>query len=102
MLACNPRKNAALNQGNRSDKIDARELANRLRLNDLKPVYHGENGIRMLRELARSFMEACDDVAKADRDLPLDLAQWHGFFFMFQPVDLAALKHWRPRPADKA
>ena len=37
VLACNPRKNAALNQGNRSDKIDARELANRLRLNDLHP-----------------------------------------------------------------
>ena len=37
VVACNPRKNAALNQGNRSDKIDARELANRLRLNDLKP-----------------------------------------------------------------
>ena len=55
VLACNPRKNAALNQGNRSDKIDARELANRLRLNDLHPVYHGENGIRMLRELARSY-----------------------------------------------
>jgi len=38
VVACNPGKNPALNQGNRSDKIDARELANRLRLNDLKPV----------------------------------------------------------------
>src|SRR5215472_6193504 len=27
VVACNPRKNAALNQGSRSDKIDARELA---------------------------------------------------------------------------
>ena len=32
VLACNPRKNAALNPGNRSDKIDAYQLANRLRL----------------------------------------------------------------------
>jgi transcriptional regulator with XRE-family HTH domain len=55
-----------------------------------------------VRELARNFMEACDDVAKADAELPLDLAQWHGFFFMLQPVDLAALKHWSPRPMDKA
>ena len=42
VLVCNPRKNAALKQGNKSDQIDARELANRLRLHDLKPVYHGE------------------------------------------------------------
>ena len=53
VLVCNPRKNALLKHGNKSDKIDARQLANRLRLNDLKPVYHGETGIRMLRELAR-------------------------------------------------
>ncbi|HVR24162.1 MAG TPA: transposase [Candidatus Polarisedimenticolia bacterium] len=64
VLACNPRKNAALNQGNRSDKIDARELANRLRLNDLKPVYHGENGIRMLRELARSYLNIVKDLTR--------------------------------------
>jgi len=29
----------------------ARKLAERLRLHDLKPVYHGETGVRMLREL---------------------------------------------------
>ena len=33
-----------------------RETAERLRLNDLKPVYHGETGIRRLRELARSYL----------------------------------------------
>ena len=44
----------AAQQGNKSDKIDARKLAERLRLHDLKPVYHGETGVRMLRELARS------------------------------------------------
>src|SRR5215468_4130098 len=64
VLACNPRKNAALNQGNRSDKIDARELANRLRLNDLKPVYHGQNGVRMLRELARSYLTIVKDLSR--------------------------------------
>src|SRR5215467_763230 len=60
VLACNPRKNAALNQGNRNDKIDARELANRLRLNDLKPVYHGENGIRMLRRTGAQLSDHCE------------------------------------------
>jgi hypothetical protein len=50
LVVCNPRKNALLQQGNKSDKIDARQLADRLRLNDLKSVYHGETGVRMLRE----------------------------------------------------
>ena len=59
MIVCNPRKNALLKHGNKSDKIDARKLAERLRLNDLKPVYHGETGIRMLRELDRSYDEQC-------------------------------------------
>jgi len=44
VLVCNPGKNALLKHGNKSDKIDARKLAQRLRLNDLKPVYHGEPG----------------------------------------------------------
>src|SRR6516162_7093531 len=64
VLVCNPRKNAALKQGNKSDKIDARERANRLRLNDLKPVYHGETGVRMLRELARSYLTIVKDLSR--------------------------------------
>ena len=43
VLVCNPRKIPLLKQGNKSDRIDARKLAERLRLHDLKPVYHGEN-----------------------------------------------------------
>ena len=50
LVVCNPRKNALLKQGNKSDKIDARKLADRLRLDDLKPFYHGETGVRTLRE----------------------------------------------------
>src|SRR5262249_47000803 len=56
VLVCNPRKIPLLKQGNKSDKIDARKLAERLRLHDLKPVYHGETGIRRLRELARRYL----------------------------------------------
>src|ERR1700731_1131181 len=41
---CDPRKNASMKEGNRSDKIDARRLAELLRLNHLNPVYHGEHG----------------------------------------------------------
>jgi transposase len=54
LVVCNPRKNALLKHGNKSDRIDARKLADLLRLNDLEPVYHGETGVRMLREPARS------------------------------------------------
>ena len=39
VLVCDPRKNALLKQGSKSDKIDACKLADRLRLNDLKSQY---------------------------------------------------------------
>ena len=38
VLVCNPRKIPLLKQGNKSDKIDARKLAERLHLHDLKRV----------------------------------------------------------------
>ena len=50
LVVCNPRKNALLKDGNKSDRIDARKLAELLRGNQLKPVYHGETGMRMLRD----------------------------------------------------
>jgi transcriptional regulator with XRE-family HTH domain len=52
------------------------------------------SSLERVRELARNFMAAIDDIAEADRELPLDLAEWHGFFFMLRPVDLARLKNW--------
>jgi transposase len=53
IVVCNPRKNALLKDGGKSDRIDARKLADLLRGNYLKPVHHGENGLRMLKELSR-------------------------------------------------
>jgi hypothetical protein len=38
LVVCNPRKNALLKHGNKSDGIDARKLAELLRLDNLKPV----------------------------------------------------------------
>jgi transposase len=43
LVVCDPRKNASMREGNQSDKIDARRLAELLRLNHLSPVYHGEH-----------------------------------------------------------
>src|SRR5205814_3917210 len=40
LIVCNPRRNASLKQGNKSDPLDARELAHLLQANLLKPVYH--------------------------------------------------------------
>jgi hypothetical protein len=37
-----------MREGNQSDKIDARRLAELLRLNHLNPVYHAEHGLRDL------------------------------------------------------
>jgi hypothetical protein len=64
LVVCNPRKNVLLKYGNKSDRIDARKLAELLRGNHLKPVYHGENGVRTLRELARSYLTTIKDLTR--------------------------------------
>jgi hypothetical protein len=76
LVVCNPRKNALLKHGNKSDKIDARKLANLLRLNDLEPVYHGETGVRMLRELARSYLTIVKDVSRVMTRLKAIYRSW--------------------------
>src|SRR5258708_8167137 len=65
LLVCDPRKNASMRDGNQSDKIDARRLAELLRLNHLNPVYHGEHGLRSLKELVRSYLTITKDVGRA-------------------------------------
>ncbi|MGA8619504.1 MAG: transposase [Candidatus Sulfotelmatobacter sp.] len=76
LVVCNPRKNALLKHGNKSDKIDARKLADLLRLNDLEPVYHGETGVRMLRELARSYLTIVKDVSRVMNRLKAIYRSW--------------------------
>ena len=56
VLVCDSRKNALLRVGNKNDREDARKLAELLFLNKLHSVYHGETGIRALKELARSYL----------------------------------------------
>jgi hypothetical protein len=63
VLVCNTRKNASRN-GSKSDRIDARKLSELLHLNNLKPVYHGEHGIRTLKELARSYLTISKDLGR--------------------------------------
>src|ERR1700693_2005991 len=62
VLVCDPRRNALLKEGNKSDKVDARKLADLLRTGMLRPVYHGENGLRPLREVGRSYQTISQDL----------------------------------------
>jgi serine/threonine protein kinase len=50
LVVCYPRKNALLKGGNKSDRIDARKLAELLRGNQLKLVYHGASSQFSLSE----------------------------------------------------
>lgn len=40
---CNPRKNALLKDGSKSDRIDANKLSEQLYMNNIKSIYHGEH-----------------------------------------------------------
>ena len=64
VLVCNPRQNALLRAGNKNDRVDARKLSDLLRAGLLSPVYHGENGVRTLRELARSYLTITKDLTR--------------------------------------
>ena len=76
VLVCNPRKNALLKEGSKGDQIDARKLAELLRLNNLKPVYHGEHGIRTLKELARSYLTIAKDLTRVMNRLKALYRSW--------------------------
>ncbi|HEX7315773.1 MAG TPA: transposase [Pyrinomonadaceae bacterium] len=61
VVVCDPRKNRLLRDGNKSDKVDARKLAQLLRAGLLSPVYHGEQGVLDLKELVRSYEYLVED-----------------------------------------
>jgi transposase len=64
VLVCNPKKNALLKKGSKSDRIDALKLAELLRGGFLSPVYHGENSTGTLQELVRSYMTLTVDTTR--------------------------------------
>jgi transposase len=64
LVVCDPRKNKSMREGNQNDKIDARRLAELLRLDHLTPVYHGEHGLRTLKELVRSHLAVTKDLVR--------------------------------------
>src|SRR5499427_5734447 len=64
LVVCDPRKNALLKAGNKSDRIDPRKLTDLLRAGLLSPVYHEESGVRTLRELARTYLTVTKDATR--------------------------------------
>jgi hypothetical protein len=64
VLVCDPRRNALLKVGNKSDRIDSRKLAELLRSNLLRPVYHEQTGVRTVKELARSYLTITKDLTR--------------------------------------
>ena len=59
ITVCNPQK--IHKSENKADKIDAKRLAELLRTNALKPVYHGEHSTQALKELIRSYISIVRD-----------------------------------------
>jgi len=55
LVVCDPRHNALLKAGSKDDPMDAHKLAELLRLNALRPVYHGQQSLATLKELSRSY-----------------------------------------------
>jgi hypothetical protein len=64
VMVCDARKSALMNAGNKSDRIEARKLAELLRAGQLSAVFHDEVGVRTLRELARSYLTLTQDVTR--------------------------------------
>ena len=56
--------------------MDARKLSELLRAGMLRPVYHGENGLRTLRELARSYQTISKDLRRVMNRLKAIYRSW--------------------------
>jgi transposase len=59
VIVCNPRKIARSDK--RSDRIDAKRLAELLRTNAVTATYHGEHSTQNLKELVRSYIAIVHD-----------------------------------------
>lgn len=64
VVVCDTRKTGLGKGRNRNDREDARGLARLLYRNELEPVYHGEHGLRTLRELARAYLAITRDLTR--------------------------------------
>jgi transposase len=76
LIVCDPRKNASMREDNQNDKMDARRLAELLRIQHLSPVYHGEHGLRTLKEFVRSYLAVTKDLAQVKARVKAIYRSW--------------------------
>jgi transposase len=76
VLVCDPRKYRVGKISNKNDRNDARELAELLYRNKIKTVYHGEQGLRTLKELARSYLTITRDLTRVMTRLKAIYRSW--------------------------
>jgi len=76
VLVCNPRRNGYLKDGSKSDRIDARKLSELYHAGLLEAVYHGDNGLRTLRELTRSYEVVSKDLQRVMNRLKAVYRSW--------------------------
>lgn len=69
LIVCDPRRNRLLEDGSKSDRIDARKLSELLYLGKLKAVYHGEHGAKDLKELVKSHGDLVRDTVRVKNRL---------------------------------
>jgi transposase len=67
IVVCDPKK--IVGQGRKADKPDAKRLAELLRNNSLVPVYHGEQSMREIKELTRSYVALVGDCTRVKNRL---------------------------------
>jgi transposase len=76
IVVCNRLRNAYSNEGSKSDRIDARKLAEVLRSNLLRSVYHGGHGVRRLKELVRNYLTINKDLERVMSRLTAIYRSW--------------------------
>ena len=76
LVVCDPRRNALLQEGNQNDGVDARKLAELLQNNQLRAVYHGDHGLRTLKELVRSYLTITQDLTRVMSRLKAIYRSW--------------------------
>jgi transposase len=93
VTVCNPPR--IHKSENKADKIDARRLAELLRTNALRAVYHGEHSTQALKELVRSYISIVHDNNRVKNRLKA-LFRGRGISCpgnsVYKPEDRA---HWR-------
>ena len=62
MLVCNVRGKSEVS--NKSDRLDAEQLSELLRIGALKTVYHGTPGVLTLKELVRNYNSLVEDATR--------------------------------------